>query len=525
MVLGKKMPVIFKRKRNVKGKKKGSNRNVQIMQYEHLGANVSATEAMELNSQMHPLQQPTQDAYAPTRYDMEDASQEASSELYVLRTKLASVRAENADLNSQLGRIASADRAEAGSLKRQVSQLEDQCMMLVAEIGTLARTMKNNRLQISAQNDEIMALNQDKDALRRETDVLQQQNTSFKRENGALQRDNEALDMANQQLQELLHSTQIQNQNQLEESSRLREQNQALQARLKIACLMIDRGLSDEYYNAVHSLEAREAMDGNFHQQKERLQRENNNLRAILQAEKDAHGKMTQSLEAARLQSEERHTAVQELLQKEIGNLHTELQQMQRSIGSAITPRIILTMRVMNRGRLQASDSPISSSHRFLQTHSSAHLSTEVLDLPLRTRDQQRAFLGTLESRFPHDTTLPGLLWCHGCRMMKLTASSNRLSNQSNFEEFLPDFKSRSCCSNSICNSCLQQKIIKSLQQDWWRDLKKSRWLKCPIDGCKAPLGIRNIYDLELLLLQLQIEGTFLHRTKYLFPSPQFEPD
>jgi hypothetical protein len=181
---------------------------------------------------------------------------------------------------------------------------------------------------------------------------------------------------------------------------------------------------------------------------------------------------------------------------------------------SNITPRALLMMKSSNRRG--GSNAPTDSCRRFRETGAIQHLSRSSLDLSLSPSEVMN-FLESLNNNqnlnVSTSITLKMCSLCQNPKFMQQNSGSSPLGERLN--EFPKGFPQTTCCSATVCASCLPKAIFKAIEIDWWHNLESQAWIRCPVEKCDQVMNIKNISELERMLYRLGDDEVATHLVMY----------
>lgn len=214
-----------------------------------------------------------------------------------------------------------------------------------------------------------------------------------------------------------------------------------------------------------------------------------------LRAERDL---LLAQMSGLRKDLEEAEAIVKALLVTRIEDLGPTQSGSPADLSEAITPRMVLLLRMLES---TSRDDRASAPTRFSLTHRVEDLSWSDFDVPFMERQHLTSFADSVIPGSPGDAALRDLklVQCSACRAWKFTVISANARNL-NLDEFSRRFRTTACCSALVCTACLGNALKSSLADDWWNDIGSQSWLKCPIEECGRPIGIRGVdYITEIL--------------------------
>ena len=185
----------------------------------------------------------------------------------------------------------------------------------------------------------------------------------------------------------------------------------------------------------------------------------------------------------------------------ELEDLKSSQSGLQSLFGGNITPRLALTLRMIHMQYPRLCTDEVFGSPRFLQTYMAEDLVSGLFDIPLE-QGRLNTFLDSITPGTPGNVSLEGLsfLPCVVCKIFKVYVYLPNARNR-RLNEFPSRFRQTSCCSSNVCSACLTRSLKISLDSDdWWYELGSQSWLKCPIEGCRMPIGIRCVDEITNIL-------------------------
>jgi chromosome segregation ATPase len=104
---------------------------------------------------------------------------------------------------------------------------------------------------------------------------------------------------------------------------------------------------------------------------------------------------------------------------------------------------------------------------------------------------------------FPSTTCATSWGYCDLCKLPRLTEHPTSREDKSgdrwdrhaypyynNVVDFLPGLGFTACCKKHVCNYCLKQHLMKSMQEDWWQNLSSEEWIHCPAPQCDSVMTL-----------------------------------
>jgi hypothetical protein len=207
---------------------------------------------------------------------------------------------------------------------------------------------------------------------------------------------------------------------------------------------------------------------------------------------------LRKDLEEQTTKYEEAEAIVQALLGARIEDLGPTQSGSPSVLSTSITPRMVLLLRMLEP---TSRDDRARASTRFSLTHRAEDLSWSDFDVPFMEGQHLTSFADSVIPRSPRDAALQDLklVQCSACKVWKFTVGLPNTTNL-NLNQFSRRFRTTACCSALICIACLGNALKRSLADDWWNEIGSQSWLKCPIEECGRPIGIRGIdYITEIL--------------------------
>lgn len=236
-----------------------------------------------------------------------------------------------------------------------------------------------------------------------------------------------------------------------------------------------------------------QALNENFHQKEEErraLESRVSAFEAGLQEEKSQHQDAKAIIQA--LQANE------ESMQEDFEERGRQLAQLRSLFGPGPTPRQVLFLNLFTR-RFPRLQQEVIRDSDFLRSYRAEDLNVEDLDASLT--DQTLAkFVSSVSPGSPGYDAVQRMHFkrCSECKRYKINGSCDG-RNQS-LIEFPTRFRHTCCRTASICTDCLKEKLKTAITQDWWHELDREQWLKCPVPGCGQALEIRRTEGFDDLL-------------------------
>jgi hypothetical protein len=421
----------------------------------------------------------------------------------IIAATTASLQDENARLEAQALEHAS-----------QISGYERAASQNTREIDYLngllsSRNSENqsvlNQLQES-HSVEVSQLNERLQTISAQLQSLQEQNTQFERENTALQNDYKALNASNQEYKTWVGRARAK----FAEQSR---KVQNLEQQLAVALEPMDQTSQHAYNDRLNLLRTREELEATFNAEKIATTQEIEDLKnSFVSKEQENTNLQSQlllvqsELDEERTKNKDAKVIIQALevdrdgMIEELEDLRSSQSRLWSLFGGNITPRLVLALRMFGTRfpRLRADEA--FGSPRFLQTYKAEDLGSGLFDIPLE-QDRLDTFLDSITPGTPGNASLQGLsfLMCPACKTFKFSVYPPNVRNRK-LNEFPSRFRQTSCCSSIVCSACLIRKLKTSLADDWWYELGSQSWLKCPIEGCGMPIGIRRADEIANIL-------------------------
>ena len=204
----------------------------------------------------------------------------------------------------------------------------------------------------------------------------------------------------------------------------------------------------------------------------------------------------------------------------ELEDLRSSQSRFQSLFGGNPTPRLVLVLSMIGTRCPRVRTDEALSSSQFLQTYKAEDLESGLFDIPLE-QDHLNTFINSINSGILENISPQGLTYsvCPACNIFKFSVWNRR------FNEFPSHFRQTSCCSNVICSACLVRSLKTSLADDWWYELGSQSWVKCPIESCGMPVGIRRTDEITNILrdsgeqdIELYISMFVLIFQRYIIP-------
>ncbi|CAH0034079.1 unnamed protein product, partial [Clonostachys rhizophaga] len=266
--------------------------------------------------------------------------------------------------------------------------------------------------------------------------------------------------------------------------------------------------------NKIHSLEHQNSelsskivsLNANHHQ-KDRAFTALQGNKARLDGEKQSLSErvvtLNRTLEAVKAQSQQATDALRREMEEQRRQSAARVKEAARAVGGHHTPRTVIFQKILSQARTSQDISEIPGASRFMELCTLSSLTNQYLDLPLSTKNAHK--LG--KSIRGNEMAIVG---CNVCQLPKLT-----LTNQAPRLRVDELGQKMQCCSAKICKSCVLEGAIRSLLHDYWFDLEKSVWVKCPSGNCDASFNIRGRDQLQATLQNLGDPNVAKHIAAY----------
>ncbi|KAK3313138.1 hypothetical protein B0H66DRAFT_387035 [Apodospora peruviana] len=219
-------------------------------------------------------------------------------------------------------------------------------------------------------------------------------------------------------------------------------------------------------------------------------------------------------------------------LKPQLKDVHDELDRarswivnLNSFVGSpGLTPRMIILAKIAgehfssNATAGQAENNSSSPEEaRFRQSYAAQDLTVKSLDVPL-IDDALSRFIADLTNQsgtLDADLRPSHIRICAVCKAPKFGTHSDPANNQphqqavgaaSKLNEFPwsgRGVRPLTRCSNAICSACFLSSITSSLKDNWFSNLGRAMWFRCPVDECDEFLDIPHLAELGNVLRRL----------------------
>jgi chromosome segregation ATPase len=378
---------------------------------------------------------------------------------------------------------ASVDQENIG-LKACVEELRNVKNSLNHEKTQMAKEIASHRLDKrnlekafeTLENDSKAKFEQTKNALEAEKSHAGREKTSL----------SNRLTAANDENLMLKNSLQTMKSHQ----ARVDHQGNDLRSRLELANNKI-RSLehqNSEWSSKIGSLNA-------SHIQKDRTFAALQANKAQLDSEKDSLSQklttLNRTLESVKAQSQQATDALRREMEERCRQSEAKVREAAHAVGGHHTPRTVIFQKILSQARISRDISEIPGASRFMEICTLSSLTNQYLDLPLSTKNAHK-----LGKSIRGDEM--AIAACNVCQLPKLARTNQ--APRLRVDELGQKMQ---CCSVKICKSCILDGVVRSLLNDYWFELEKSVWVKCPSANCDASLNIRGRQELQAKLHNL----------------------
>ena len=443
-----------------------------------------------------------------------------ADEQVILTTPSASLFNQNARLEAQLQEQAgyiSRHKREAFENARRIEHLNDLLTSRAVHDETILRSLLDARNRIDSLRQshsiEVTNLNERLQALNIQLESLRAEKLRVDDENKAIQKDfQQNFCLSQQQYQQDFQKQAIQIRDReqqllavvepMDEASRAtyntRLNDSHAKYDLEVNLKAQNASLTEEIGMLKSALEAQHLQNSELRNTVQTYQQEISALTNNLQAQQQETlilnvqiSDLQGQLEAAKHVYDDTKSTIDTLyavranLMDELEELKSSQAKFQSLVCDGITPRQILTSKLLGQWHPKLQAEQISDSPRFLQTHRVQHLSPHLFDLALTEQDEITTFLHSI--KFASRRTFPlrelEVQQCSVCETLKfnVTTTPSRIGRLS---EFSHEFQQTSCCSNAVCSTCVIDSLKRSITEDWWCRPWSASWLNCPVGYC-----------------------------------------
>ncbi|VUC32571.1 unnamed protein product [Clonostachys rosea] len=212
---------------------------------------------------------------------------------------------------------------------------------------------------------------------------------------------------------------------------------------------------------------------------------------------------LNRTLESVKVQSQQATDTLRREMEEQRRQLEAKVREAAQAIGGNQTPRTVIFQKILSQARTYQNVSEIPGASRFLEICALSSLTNLCLDIPLSTEKAQQ-----LERSIRGNEM--AIVACKVCQVPKLTRTDQ--APRLRVDEL---GQTMECCSARICKSCHLDRFVHSLLHDYWFDLGKNVWVKCPSDSCNATLNIRGKDELQATLQSLEDPNVAKNMTAY----------
>jgi chromosome segregation ATPase len=272
--------------------------------------------------------------------------------------------------------------------------------------------------------------------------------------------------------------------------ARVDHQGNDLRSRLELANNKI-RSLehqNSEWSSKIGSLNA-------SHIQKDRAFAALQANKAQLDSEKDSLSQklttLNRTLESVKAQSQQATDALRREMEERCRQSEAKVREAAHAVGGHHTPRTVIFQKILSQARTSRDISEIPGASRFMEICTLSSLTNQYLDLPLSTKNAHK-----LGKSIRGDEM--AITACNVCQLPKLARTNQ--APRLRVDELGQKMQ---CCSVKICKLCILDGVVRSLLNDYWFELEKSVWVKCPSANCDASLNIRGRQELQATLQNL----------------------
>jgi len=172
--------------------------------------------------------------------------------------------------------------------------------------------------------------------------------------------------------------------------------------------------------------------------------------------------------------------------------------------GSGFTPRMLLALKLVANTRPAATGDHCPGN--LLPSCLSGWSQGISLDSQLSETDLSR-FVNELSSTEDGQQLCQALAMqtCSLCGLLKFT-TTEKYTGACRISEFSDKNNKTACCLEAVCSDCYLMGLVRTLKDDWWRDLASASatWMKCPVPACESALELRHGVDgLRRILLSV----------------------
>lgn len=200
---------------------------------------------------------------------------------------------------------------------------------------------------------------------------------------------------------------------------------------------------------------------------------------------------LNRTLESVKAQYQQATAASRREMEEQRRQSEARVREATQAVGGHHTPRTVIFQKIFCQARTSQDISQIPGASRFMELCTLSSLNNQCLDLPLSTTHAHK--LG--KSIRGNEMAIVG---CNVCQLPKLTRTIE--APRLRVDELGQKMQ---CCSAKICKSCVLEGVVRSLLHDYWFDLDKSVWVKCPSGNCDASFNIRGRQELQATLQNL----------------------
>ncbi|CAH0046715.1 unnamed protein product [Clonostachys solani] len=212
---------------------------------------------------------------------------------------------------------------------------------------------------------------------------------------------------------------------------------------------------------------------------------------------------LNRSLESVKAQSQRATDALRGEMEEQRRQSEARVRKAAQAVGGHHTPRTIIFQKILSQARASRGISEIPGASRFMELCTLSSLTNQCLDLPLSTKKAHK--LG--KSIRGNEMSIAA---CNVCQLPKLTRTDQ--APRLRVDELGQKMQ---CCSAKICQSCCLKGFIRSLLNDYWFELGKSVWVKCPSANCDVSLNIGGRDELQATLQNLGDSNVTKHMAAY----------
>ncbi|CAG9988835.1 unnamed protein product, partial [Clonostachys byssicola] len=213
---------------------------------------------------------------------------------------------------------------------------------------------------------------------------------------------------------------------------------------------------------------------------------------------------LNSTLESVKAQSQQATDALRKEMEEERRLSEAKVTEATQAVGGDHhTARTVIFHKTLSQAQTSQDISEIPGASRFMELCTLSSLTNQCLDLPLSTKNAHK--LG--KSIRGNEMAIVG---CSVCQLPKLTRTNQ--APRLRVDEL---GQKTQCCSARICKSCALDGVVRSLLHDYWFNLEKSVWVKCPSGNCDASLNIRGRNQLEATLQHLGDLNVTKHMAAY----------